>query len=144
MASGSRVRILGGSRIHFCCFFVVCKWNLFVVSKASQHVTIGKRSFDLLRPFWVKCMKERNVFCCIYHVEFQELLQGLNYMRLQSGIHFVGTCTTCNCHEVCTAPSSNGTGCHGKTMTYSGTTALWESVVCPKDEFDQWHSRDCL
>ena len=91
--------------------------------KASQCVIIGKRSFDLLRPFWMKPMRERNVCCYIYHVEFQELLQGLNYMRLRSRIHFGGTCT-CDCDEVCTAPSSNGTGCHSKTMTYSGTMAL--------------------
>ena len=111
--------------------------------KASPQVIIGKRSFDLLLPFWVKRMKERNVCCCIYHVEFQELLQGLNNMRLRCGIHFACTCTY-DCDEVCAAPTADGIGCHGKTMTYPGTTALWESVVCPKGEFDQWHSRDCL
>ena len=111
--------------------------------KASPHVIIGKRFFDLLRPFWVKHMREQNVCCCLYHVKFQELLQGLNYMRLRSGIHFACTCT-CDCDEVCTAPTADGIGCHGKTMMYSGTTALWEFVVCPKGELDQWHSGDCL
>jgi len=111
--------------------------------KASPQVIIGKRSFDLLHSFWVKCMKERNIYYCIYYVEFQELLQGLNYMRLWSGIHFA--CTyTCDCDEVCAAPIADGIGCHGKTMMYPETTALWESVVCPKGEFNQWHSRDCL
>ena len=105
-----------GSLLLLCCCLQMDFFLRF--QKASQHVIIGKRSFDLLRPFWMKCMKERNVCCYIYHIEFQELLQGLNYMRLRSGIHFVGTCT-CNCNEVFMAPSSNGIGCHGKNPVFN-------------------------
>ncbi len=25
-----------------------------------------------------------------------------------------------------------------------GTTPLWESIVCPKSEFDQWYKKECL
>lgn len=112
--------------------------------QAARHdLIIRKRSFDLLQAFWVKRMKEQNVCCCIYHVEFDDLFQGLNYLRLQFGFHAKGICN-CNCNEVCTPPTSTGIGCHGKFLTYIGTTALWESVVCPKGEFQEWHSRDCL
>ena len=128
--------------IHFLFFCLQMEFFLrFQV--AFPAVIVGKRSFDLLQPFWIKRMKERNVCCCIYHVEFQELLQGLNYLRLRSGIHSNGSCT-CDCDEVCVPPTATGAGCHGKLLTYPGTTALWESIVCPKGEFEEWHSRDCL
>ena len=108
--------------IHFLFFCLQMEFFLrFQV--AFPAVIVGKRSFDLLRPFWVKRMKERNVCCCIYHVEFQELLQGLNYLRLRSGIHSNGSCT-CDCDEVCAPPTATGADCHGKLLTYPGTTAL--------------------
>jgi hypothetical protein len=47
---------------------------------------VGKRSFDMLRPFWMMKMKEKNVYCCIYHVEIQELLVALNNMRAKSDL----------------------------------------------------------
>ena len=63
-------------------FLLFADGILLEVQAAFPAVIVGKRSCDLLQPFWVKRMKERNVCCCIYHVEFQELLQGLNYLRL--------------------------------------------------------------
>jgi hypothetical protein len=45
---------------------------------------IDKRAFDALCPFWVKQMKEWNVYYCIYHVEMEELRVGFNHMRQKS------------------------------------------------------------
>ncbi len=28
-----------------------------------------------------------------------------------------------------------------KSATYKGVTSIWESCVCPKGEFDEWHKR---
>jgi hypothetical protein len=48
-------------------------------------------------PFFVKEMKERNVYCCIYHVEMNELQIGKNNMCTKVGIHL--DCGY-NCEEV--------------------------------------------
>jgi hypothetical protein len=29
-------------------------------------------------------------------------------------------------------------------MRYVGTTELWQSIVCRKGEFDEWHAHDCF
>jgi len=55
--------------------------------EAHPMVIVGKRMFDSLRPFFIKALKERNVCCCIYHVETDELRIALNFMRLKSRLH---------------------------------------------------------
>jgi hypothetical protein len=31
-----------------------------------------------------------------------------------------------------------------RNFIYNGTTSLWESIVCPKGDFEEWHKRECL
>ena len=100
---------------------------------------MGKHSCDKLRPFWVKKLKERNVCCCIYHVEIQELLVALNNMRTSTGMHVVVGCN-CDC-KVC---SSNEVGCISYLCTYSRTTTLWKAILCLREEFNEWHKQSCL
>jgi hypothetical protein len=34
---------------------------------------------------------------------------------------------------------------HAKfNQMYKGITQLWEAMVCPKNEFDEWQKRKCL
>jgi hypothetical protein len=60
---------------------------LFTFPKLHPQINIGKSSFDVLHPFFVKQMKEWNVCCCIYHVEIDELQGALNNMHTKFGIH---------------------------------------------------------
>jgi len=91
----------------------------------------------------VKRLKERNTCCCIYHVEIMELLEALNLMRLKLRLH--DFCTyTCDYEEICKPIEVSGNGCQGKEVRYIGTTELWKLIVCPKDEFAEWHAQDCL
>jgi hypothetical protein len=83
---------------------------------------------------------ERNVFYCIYHVEMNELWIGLN-MCTKFGIHL--DCG-CNCEEVCQSTSLDSSVCVTSMATYSSLIALWELVVCPCQEFLEWHARECL
>jgi hypothetical protein len=55
----------------------------------SKHpdVVIGQRAFEKLKPFFVKKCKDLNTYCCIYHVEIDELQLRLNNMRIKLGIH---------------------------------------------------------
>ncbi len=43
-------------------------------------IHIGQRLFELLKPFLVKPLKDRNT-CYIYHTELEELRVALNLMR---------------------------------------------------------------
>ncbi len=53
---------------------------------AHQNVNIGQRAFEVLKPYFVKPCKDRNVCYCNYHVELDMLKQGLNNMRgIQKG-----------------------------------------------------------
>jgi len=72
-----------------------------------------------------------------------ELLDALNLMRLKLGLHDYCTCTY-DYEEICKLVDVSGNGCKGKEVKNIGTNELWESIVCRKDEFAEWHARDCL
>ena len=77
-------------------------------------------------------MKERNTCCCIYHVELNELRIALNkYHATRPAEHFYE-------HEMESA------SCEASSMEFNGLTTLWEVVVCPKGEFEEWHNVKCL
>jgi hypothetical protein len=108
---------------------------------ANPLVIVGKRMFDFLQPFWIKRLKERNVCCCIYHVEMQELLVGFNYMIEKSSLHSQSVCE-CECEELCC--SYHRSNCAGSLAVFSGVTAMSEMILCPKPENAKWYTRDCL
>jgi hypothetical protein len=47
---------------------------------ANVGACIGQQSFELLKPFFVKPMRDRNT-CCIYQVELDESKVGLNNLQ---------------------------------------------------------------
>jgi hypothetical protein len=89
----------------------------------NLDVLIGECLFAALKPFFVKRMLERNTCYCIYHVELNELLMALNKMRAGG--------------KVCT--HKDEVGCAASNTVYKGLTELWQSIVCPKGEFQEWH-----
>ena len=109
--------------------------------EAHLDVFVGKRIFDSLQPYWVKKLDERNVCCCIYHVEMEELLSAFNQLRTKSGIHSKAECT-CQC-EVC-LNKTNVDHCVARVFVYPRLTAISEAVLCPKPANTAWHSKDCL
>jgi hypothetical protein len=55
---------------------------------AHPNIIVQQRAFLKLKPYFVKPLLERNVCCCVYHVEVDLLRQGLNKMRnIRLGIH---------------------------------------------------------
>jgi hypothetical protein len=92
--------------------------------KAHPEVIAGERSFCSLKPFFIKAMKERNTCCCIYHVELNELRMALNkYHASRPKEHS------------CQHRMESGS-CDASSIEFDGLTSCWESVVCPKGEFD--------
>ena len=108
---------------------------------AHPECPIMHRSFDDLRPFFVIKCKERNVCCCRYHVEVLFLLEALNAFRdPYTGAHFVLRCG----YECIVCGIGNGGYCKAGESRFSGVTALWESLLCPKLEDSEFHRSQCL
>jgi hypothetical protein len=74
---------------------------------AHPNIIVHQRAFLKLKPYFVKPLLERNVCCCVYHVDVDLLRQGLNKMRnIQLGIH-VNNHAFCFC-DICHPPGSTG------------------------------------
>jgi hypothetical protein len=58
------------------------------------RINVDQRVFESLEPFFVKTLKDMNTWCCIYHMELNELRLALNLMRTNNIIH--GN-TNCDC-----------------------------------------------
>jgi hypothetical protein len=65
-------------------------------------------------------------------MELDELRVGLKNLEGQTN-HFS---KVCNQHEY--------EACAPCKMLYKATISLWEYIVCPKVEFDEWHRKECL
>lgn len=106
--------------------------------RIHPDVKIGQRTFEKLKPYFVRKLKDRYTCCCITHIQMSFLRDALNQIRQGSlGLH--STSCTCQC-EICGATDT----CNACAQTYSSTTVLWESIVCPKSENASHHKRNCL
>jgi hypothetical protein len=97
--------------------------------KAHLELIVGKRTFNLLRPFWIKSMRVHNVCCCIYHVEMEELRLDFNYMQKNLGLHFLNK-FDCSC-EVYETIDGFRQGCVAEHGTFLGLIMMWEAILCP-------------
>lgn len=126
-------------------FLIETQTTFFLRFKEENpELKVQERAFIKLRPYFVRSLKERDVCCCIFHVETQMMNEGLSRMRDRMlGVHREHI-NLCVC-PVCQPARSDGSeGCLAHLSVYKGTTALWESCVCPKEELDLWHDRKCL
>jgi hypothetical protein len=111
--------------------------------KAHPFMILSKKAFDALRPFWVKKMKERNVYYCIYHVEMEELKVGFNHMWQKSELQSSSHCDY-DCEEICEYVDGLTIGYMDSQATYSKVIKMWESIACPKDHNFEWHAQNCI
>lgn len=73
------------------------------------------------------------------------LREGLHTLRsCKGGVHAYAQCQ-CNC-PVCKGEDGDGDvdKCKAHASTFSGTTALWQAIVCDKMDDELWHQYDCL
>jgi hypothetical protein len=60
------------------------------------------------------------------------------------GIHSESQCDY-SCNEIYESIGIEGSnGCTCSFVTYIGLIVLWESIVCPCDEFSKWHVQKCF
>lgn len=78
------------------CFCMLDQTAFFLQFKdAHPEYKIAQRTFERMKPWYFRPLKERNVCCCIYHVEMDLMRVGLNTMRDQvRGLH---TKLQCSC-----------------------------------------------
>ncbi len=107
---------------------------------ANPDVFMVERAFGSLWPFFVKTMKERNTCCCIYHVQLKELCIAMNNMRIVSRLHDKGACN-CQCKSICCDSNS---ACGASMKGFSRLIDMWEAIVCPKNDLEEWHAKKCL
>ncbi len=58
--------------------------------KAHLSIIMVERIFGSFKPFFVKVMMECNTYCCIYHVQMNELDIALNNIRIALRPHDKG------------------------------------------------------
>lgn len=112
--------------------------------QANPTCDVGQRAFERLKPWYIKALTDRNVCCCIYHVQMDLMRQGLNNLRDHlKGIHRIPYCA-CDC-IVCRDEVADGDAtCSAHTRVYQRVSALWTECVCPVSELEQWHQKPCL
>ncbi len=109
--------------------------EFFIKFKTTNpKVIIAQRSFDGLRPFYVKLMWERNTYCCIYHVELDELQIGLNKMRIDTTCLYIKKVFVCKCTSIFLHFHLSMCGAIDKVC--AGLIELWESIVWAKFEIE--------
>jgi hypothetical protein len=97
---------------------------------------VGQKVFESLKLFYVKALKRRNT-CCIYHTKINELQLALNQMQTDhNGLHGNLEVCDCACGVIC---GSDGQSCQASNNVCKGIIQLWEVIVCPKNEFDEWY-----
>lgn len=114
----------------------------FFLNFKEQHPScvIGFRTFQQLKPFFVKRLKERNTCCCVYHARMDLLRLAVSSMRSNvKDLH--GPTCKCEC-QVCRPMGE--TMCVGNTQIYPSVKQLWTSVVCPKEKEAEWHKLQCM
>jgi len=77
----------------------MCIATRFFIAFKEKHpnAKIEFIAFTLLKPWFVRCMREWTSCCCRYHVELVELRIGLNNMRSKIG----GFHANCDCDYRC-------------------------------------------
>lgn len=113
----------------------------------AQHprLRISLRSFEGLKPFFVRKLKDRYTCCCIAHVQMMFLRDAFNHMRQQSfGLH--GPSCKCRC-VVCSTNATQEAAhsqCTAAKQTRHSITDIWEGILCPKPTSSEFHAKSCL
>ena len=98
---------------------------------------VGLRSFEALKPWYVKRLKELNSCCCRYHVQMLELKDAFNLLRWGT-LHQSCGCT-CGIYQ-----GTSTASCEAPNSFLLGVTAMFELIQCPKSEGGEFHSLSCI
>jgi hypothetical protein len=110
---------------------------------AHPKCAISQRTFKKLKPWFVKPLNDKNVCCCIYHVEMGMILEAFNTMRdkqkgLHSSVPYICTCVVCICIGLI------ADDCMAHKNVWQSCSDLWRACICSKGELDTWHHLKCF
>ena len=90
-------------------------------------------SFNKLKPWWVRRLKNWNTCCYKYQQELSDLKVGINELRADpQGVHL--NCS-CACGMVCNSGPQLLRSCSGNVVVYGSLSSLWESILYAKEDF---------
>lgn len=104
-------------------------------------VKLSLRSFETLKPFFVRKLKERYTYCCIYHIQMVYFKNDFNQMRQNKFGHHAKehpcTCSICGRH-------SDARHCSANQAVFQHISDLLDSMLCPRPKDHEYHARRCL
>lgn len=104
-------------------------------------VRLSLRSFEGLKPFFVRKLKERYTCCCVYHVQMIYFKEVFNQMRQKKFEHH-GKCHICTC-SICCGRGHSGE-CSASHAVFQHISVLWESIMCSKFADSEYHAKKFL
>lgn len=113
------------------------------IQEKHLHAKIKCIAFTLLKPWFVRHIKEWNTYYWCYHMDLVEFHIGLNNMHSKTR----GLCANCDCRCVICCPlgvDQNFQECCAYQISFSRLTNLWTSIVCPIVDGHEWHKQACL
>lgn len=109
------------------------------MKREKKPYTIGLRSFQALKPYFIRTMKDRDVCCCKQHVEIALLCKA--FAKCRQSQHLIGC--TCQC-IVCCPTVSTEVACIAHKYTLPSVRQFCALTLCKKGEDEAWYNRDCL
>jgi len=130
--------------------YILCYCDLqleFFTSFKLKHqdVLVMLTKFQSLKPWFVKRLKEWNMCTCQYHTKLNELRLGLN--ALWVGKHVHDSYCACSCEGICRLETNtmfNELSCFACFQTYNTLISLWSSLLCSKEQNDEFHKRSYI
>lgn len=72
---------------HGACILEMTQSQLFrLFQQTHPEISIGQRSFEACKPWFIRFMRERDTCCCRYHVEFQLLYDSFRRLHGYDGL----------------------------------------------------------
>lgn len=107
--------------------------------ESNPTIEVGLRSFEKLRPWYVKRLCKFNSCCCRHHVQMSKLKDAFNSMK-QGPVH--GAACICSC-RVC-KPNGVHCVCAFTLSTITRVKVMCELILYPKYDIDEYHKLLCI
>ncbi len=118
---------------------------IHIIQTKNPNVPIMLTNFQTLKPWFVKRLKEWNMCNYQYHMKFNELRCGLNILWIRK--HFHDSHCVCSCEGICKLEMNSVVGefsCSAHTWTHNILPSLWNSLLCSKEQNDEFHRREYI
>ena len=103
-------------------------------------IKVQLRTFESLKPHFVRRLKDRYTCCCIYHVQMGFLKDSVNLLRHHSA-SLTNTVCTCGCPICRSSPQEE---CKSSEQVITSMSYLLDSILCPRETDAIFHSHKCV